>query len=77
MPAMAPLNIPPPLPQLPPLSTNRALESPQETRVKLMNAVMLSDVDSQNASRFVREFVTMSLIPSMERSVTELNESVR
>ena len=37
----------------------------------------LNDNDIQQFSRFVREFVVMSLIPWMEKCVIEWNESVR
>lgn len=36
----------------------------------------LSDEDTVNTARFIREFVTQSLVPWMERSVMEWNEIV-
>ena len=40
-------------------------------------SLIMSELDAQNTSRFVREFVTMALIPWMERCVAEWNDAVR
>ena len=37
----------------------------------------MCDADIQETARFVREFVTMSLVPWMEKCVLEWNETVR
>ena len=41
------------------------------------STLSLTQEDIQQIGRFVREFVTMSLIPWMEKCVVEWNESVR
>lgn len=41
-----------------------------------LNALRMCEPDIQATSKFVREFVTQSLVPWMERSVLEWNENV-
>lgn len=60
-----------PLPQLPSISA----QTNQKPSAHSLSLVM-SELDAQNASRFVREFATMALIPSMERCVADWNEVV-
>lgn len=38
--------------------------------------IRMCEIDIQETARFVREFVTMSLIPWMEKCVVEWNENV-
>ncbi|KAG8734014.1 hypothetical protein FRC11_013500 [Ceratobasidium sp. 423] len=71
--------IPPP-PQLPP-PPNGVTETPNNhpledlTEGPVDDSTALGDDDLQNINRFVREFVTQSLIPWMERNVVEWNEA--
>ncbi|CAE6523932.1 unnamed protein product [Rhizoctonia solani] len=70
--------IPPP-PQLPPPPNGETPSShPLEdlTEGSEGDNTALGDDDLQNTNRFVREFVTQSLIPWMERNVMEWNEAV-
>ena len=67
------ISVPPYLPQLPSSETSGPYTPSHSSRTMTL---AMSEMDTQNTSRFVREFVTMSLIPWMERSVTEWNESV-
>ncbi|KAG8747243.1 hypothetical protein FRC10_001859 [Ceratobasidium sp. 414] len=70
----------PALPSLPP-SPNALLDTPSRqqlddlTEVAGHDAVPMSEEDRQSTNRFVREFVTQSLIPWMERNVVEWNEA--
>ncbi|KAH7345279.1 ER-golgi trafficking TRAPP I complex 85 kDa subunit-domain-containing protein [Rhizoctonia solani] len=70
----------PPPPQLPP-PPNGVTETPRDHRLESLNEGMggqsmaLGNDDLQTTSRFVREFVTQSLIPWMERNVIEWNEA--
>ncbi|CAE7231072.1 unnamed protein product [Rhizoctonia solani] len=70
--------IPPP-PKLPPppndVGTSSDPHSNDLTKDVEINNAVLGDDDLQNISRFVREFVTQSLIPWMERNVIEWNEA--
>ncbi len=49
---------------------------PQSSGIPRTDALALSDNDIQQFSRFVREFVVMSVVPWMEKCVMEWNESV-
>ena len=49
---------------------------PQSPGIARTDALALSDNDIQQISRFVREFVVMSVVPWMEKCVMEWNESV-
>lgn len=49
---------------------------PRSPGLPASNTLALSDNDIQQFSRFVREFVVMSVIPWMEKCVMEWNESV-
>jgi trafficking protein particle complex subunit 8 len=40
------------------------------------NTLRMNEQDIQNTAKFVREFVTMSLIPWMEKCVVDWNENV-
>ncbi len=61
----------------PPPLTNKPAENSQPPRGYEGSTVNLTQEDIQQLGRFVREFVTMSLIPWMEKCVMEWNESVR
>lgn len=72
-----------PMPQLPRPSplTNKAPEKlsdnpPPSPTVYTGSTLRLTQDDIQQLGRFVREFVTMSLIPWMEKCVVEWNENV-
>ncbi|CCO26658.1 hypothetical protein BN14_00687 [Rhizoctonia solani AG-1 IB] len=70
--------IPPP-PRLPP-PPNGITEAPIShtkgpSEELVHDAIALGDDDIESISRFVREFVTQSLIPWMERNVVEWNEA--
>ena len=65
-------DVPIPLPQLPLVS----VESKQKPPSAHSMSLIMSELDAQNTSRFVREFVTMALIPWMERCVAEWNDAV-
>lgn len=41
------------------------------------SVLRMADVDIRQVGRFTREFVTMSLVPWMEKCVVEWNENVR
>ncbi|KAF9517937.1 hypothetical protein BS47DRAFT_419756 [Hydnum rufescens UP504] len=66
------ISIPPYFPQLPPSESSHPYTPSRPGRTVTL---AMSEMDAQNTSRFVREFVTMSLLPWMERCVTEWNES--
>ncbi|KAL7285211.1 hypothetical protein ACG7TL_000304 [Trametes sanguinea] len=60
----------------PPTLTHRTQESPAQPDVEYTgNTLRLSQDDIQQIGRFVREFVTMSLVPWMEKCVVEWNEN--
>lgn len=70
-----PISVPALLPELPPtpmpdVAFSKAL--PEGT-----HHLSLTESDLAQFSRFVREFVTMSLVPWMERCVLDWNEAVR
>ncbi|CAE6428840.1 unnamed protein product [Rhizoctonia solani] len=70
----------PPLPRLPPAPSD-VTETPRShpedlTEDSGSDNIALGDDDIETISRFVREFVTQSLIPWMERNVIEWNEAV-
>lgn len=64
--------VPIPLPQLPSISSHTNQKPPSAHTLSLV----MSELDAQNTSRFVREFATMALIPWMERCVADWNEAV-
>ncbi|KAG9097649.1 hypothetical protein FS749_005806 [Ceratobasidium sp. UAMH 11750] len=70
----------PALPSLPP-SPNALLDTPSRQQLDDLaevaghDAVRMAEEDLQSTHRFVREFVTQSLIPWMERNVVEWNEA--
>ncbi|TFK91662.1 hypothetical protein K466DRAFT_482283 [Polyporus arcularius HHB13444] len=59
----------------PPPLTNKPAETSQPPRGYEGSTINLTQEDIQQLGRFVREFVTMSLIPWMEKCVMEWNES--
>ncbi|KAI0721227.1 ER-golgi trafficking TRAPP I complex 85 kDa subunit-domain-containing protein [Cerioporus squamosus] len=59
----------------PPPLTNKPAESSQLPNGYEGSTINLTQEDIQQIGRFVREFVTMSLIPWMEKCVVEWNES--
>lgn len=65
-------DVPIPLPQLPSMLSR----SNQKPSFAHSVSLIMSELDAQNTSRFVREFVTMALIPWMERCVAEWNDVV-
>lgn len=70
-----------PMPQMPgpPALTSKLSqdEEPQSPMDWTGNTLRLAPDDVHQIGRFVREFVTMSLVPWMEKCVVEWNESVR
>ncbi|KAG9118362.1 hypothetical protein FRC07_007148, partial [Ceratobasidium sp. 392] len=70
----------PALPSLPP-SPNTLLDTPSRQQLDDLaeaaghGAIHMAEEDLQSTNRFVREFVTQSLIPWMERNVVEWNEA--
>ena len=60
----------------PPPLTNKTDESSQPPAGYQGSTVHLTQDDIHQIGRFVREFVTMSLVPWMEKCVVEWNESV-
>lgn len=72
---------PPELPSLltPSVNSERGGVLPQTNGVNgtSLEVLNLSDEDTVNSTRFIREFVTQSLVPWMERCVMEWNETVR
>lgn len=80
VPALLPRLPPPPLPQGSPdpssaAANNPAARPPADVEVTL-NTLRMNDPDIQQTARFVREFVTMSLVPWMEKCVNDWNENV-
>lgn len=61
-----------PQPPLPPMLNGAGVNGGAGT----LDVLSLSDEDTVSASRFMREFVTQSLVPWMERMVLEWNEVV-
>ncbi|KAF8309874.1 ER-golgi trafficking TRAPP I complex 85 kDa subunit-domain-containing protein, partial [Cantharellus anzutake] len=61
----------------PPLDVSRSPEirRPKLERRTVVMEITMSETDAQNTQRFVREFVTVSLIPWMERYVIEWNNA--
>ncbi|RPD64974.1 hypothetical protein L227DRAFT_571426 [Lentinus tigrinus ALCF2SS1-6] len=59
----------------PPPLTNKPTESSQLPAGYQGSTISLTQDDIQQIGRFVREFVTMSLVPWMEKCVVEWNES--
>lgn len=70
---LEPISLPSPLPELPP----SPLIENSKTHISDTWDLNLTETDIQQFGRFVREFVTMSLVPWMERCVLDWNESVR
>ncbi|KAI0686194.1 ER-golgi trafficking TRAPP I complex 85 kDa subunit-domain-containing protein [Earliella scabrosa] len=79
MPGLAPPRPPAasPMPRqpAPPPLTNKPSENLQPSPGYNGNTLTLTQDDIQQIGRFVREFVTMSLVPWMERCVVEWNEN--
>ncbi|TCD62768.1 hypothetical protein EIP91_006412 [Steccherinum ochraceum] len=50
------------------------VQSPDKPPLDATKPLLLSEGDAQQLSRFTREFVTMSLIPWMEKAVVDWNE---
>lgn len=50
---------------------------PASRAARDVNSLRLSDRDIQQIAKFVREFVSMSLVPWMEKCVTDWNENVK
>ncbi|KAH9858208.1 ER-golgi trafficking TRAPP I complex 85 kDa subunit-domain-containing protein [Lenzites betulinus] len=81
--ALSPTPTPPPHPaspmpsaSRPPPLTNKAPDNPPPSpTVYTGSTLRLTQDDIQQIGRFVREFVTMSLIPWMEKCVMEWNEN--
>ena len=83
-----PVPVPALLPRLPPTPAPTASPDPsaavniQAARSSpdfdtVPNTLRMNDADIQQTARFVREFVTMSLLPWMEKCVNDWNENVR
>ncbi|KAI8981263.1 ER-golgi trafficking TRAPP I complex 85 kDa subunit-domain-containing protein [Trametes punicea] len=62
-------------PRPPPLTNKMAGNTPQSRVGYAGHTLRLSQDDIQQIGRFVREFVTMSLVPWMEKCVVEWNEN--
>ncbi|KAI0094770.1 ER-golgi trafficking TRAPP I complex 85 kDa subunit-domain-containing protein [Irpex rosettiformis] len=58
-----------------PVQPNTPQKPPPSPGIPRTDALALSDNDIQQISRFVREFVVMSVVPWMEKCVMEWNES--
>ena len=71
----SPISVPSHLPELPPTPMPDATFS--MTTQESADRLYLTEPDIAQFSRFVREFVTMSLVPWMERCVLDWNEAVR
>ncbi|KAG2075048.1 hypothetical protein BDR04DRAFT_1006461 [Suillus decipiens] len=75
-----PVSIPALVPRLPPLtisngSTDAVRPDPKVTQTIPLNTLRMSEQDIQQTARFAREFVTMNLVPWMEKCVIEWNET--
>ncbi|KAH9982364.1 ER-golgi trafficking TRAPP I complex 85 kDa subunit-domain-containing protein [Lactifluus volemus] len=80
-----PVPVPMPPPRLPPIpqsvrntpdpsaATSKSASSSRATPE--VNTLRMSDQDIQQTAKFVREFVSMSLVPWMEKCVTDWNEN--
>jgi len=71
-----PIALPSLLPELPPTPMPDATFSQADTH-EGAHHLNLTEQDVAQFARFVREFVTMSLVPWMERCVLDWNETVR
>ena len=75
-----PVTIATPYPRLPvdpeQDSTMESSMQQQNGKVEPPNLLRMNEVDIKATAAFVREFVTTSLIPWMEKSVMDWNESV-
>ncbi|KAG2369466.1 ER-golgi trafficking TRAPP I complex 85 kDa subunit-domain-containing protein [Suillus spraguei] len=67
-----PVSIPALVPRLPPLTISNG---PADATI-LLNTLRMCEQDIQQTARFAREFVTMNLVPWMEKCVIEWNETV-
>jgi hypothetical protein len=75
----APLRLPPiphSLLNTPDPSATRSKSFSASGATHEVNALRMSDQDIQQTAKFVREFVSMSLVPWMERCVADWNENV-
>jgi hypothetical protein len=79
-PAPPPVPVPALFPRLPSASAAEGEEANQQAAQRGLpvshGAIRMCDTDIQETARFVREFVTMSLIPWMEKCVLDWNETV-
>lgn len=80
-PPPAPVPVPALVPRLPPptglnVSIDGVRLDQKATQTVTLNTMRMSEQDIQQTARFTREFVTMSLIPWMEKCVVEWNEVV-
>lgn len=80
-PSPAPVPVPALVPRLPPPtglngSVGGIRSDPKATQTLVLNTMRMSEQDIQQTARFTREFVTMSLVPWMEKCVVEWNEVV-
>lgn len=86
LPAPKPIPIIPLPPQLPPSQTSHGNAHPNSshsnaasisgTRVPDTSELLMTESDAQSTGKFVREFLTQSLVPWMEKCVIEWNEAV-
>lgn len=77
MPPPPSVPVPIPLPRLPAVPTSEGSGSQSLPKDEsLTNSVQLCEGDIKELARFVREFVTMGLVPWMEKCVTDWNEAV-
>ena len=74
-PSPAPVPVPALLPRLPPISLQDGASKPGDSQAS-NSSIRMCEADIQETARFVREFVTMSLLPWMEKCVVDWNEAV-
>ncbi|OJA16247.1 hypothetical protein AZE42_00079 [Rhizopogon vesiculosus] len=79
-PAPAPVSVPALVPRLPPPtglngSVDGVRPGLKTAQSVALNTIRMSEQDIQQTARFTREFVTMSLIPWMEKCVVDWNEA--
>jgi len=71
-----PVPVPAPVPRLPPPTDLSGPVDSVPAQTVPLNTMRMSEQDIQQTARFTREFVTMSLVPWMEKCVIEWNEAV-
>jgi hypothetical protein len=74
---MPPLRLPPTLQSVHQTPDPSAVTPEPARAARDINSLRLGDRDIQQIAKFVREFVSMCLVPWMEKCVADWNENVK